>query len=85
MQRTSQSRPTRTKAHPRTKASPRSTVHLLALPTCMVERLLLYLDVATIQRLAATCRLLHQLVHDRFITCLQVPFDRAFIEVKPFL
>jgi len=46
----------------------------------MVERLLLYLDVATIQRLAATCRLLHQLVHGRFMTCLQVPFDRAFIE-----
>ena len=52
---------------------------LLELPLAVLERLLLFLDVAALARLAATCSFLQQLVAGRHIIVLDFPFNRAFV------
>jgi len=52
---------------------------LLELPLAVLERLLLFLDVVALAKLAATCSFLQQLVAGRHIVVLDFPFNRAFV------
>jgi hypothetical protein len=65
-------------ARPVAKRS-RTSAFLLDLPVEVLERLLLCLDVSSLQRLSVTCRLLHQLTAGRHILHLQFPFTDAFL------
>jgi len=67
---------------------------LTTLPHVVTERLLLYLDVETLERLSATCYYFDQLIAGRFLTSIDVPFRVDFnaevaavstVEKKPLL
>ena len=67
---------------------------LTTLPHVVTERLLLYLDVETLERLSATCYYFDQLIAGRFLTSIDVPFRFDFnaevaavstLEKKPLL
>jgi len=53
---------------------------LTSLPLAALEHLLLFLPVASLQLLGATCSFLHQLIHGRSITHLEFPFTPAFLQ-----
>ena len=67
---------------------------LTTLPHVVTERLLLYLDVETLERLSATCFYFDQLIAGRFLTSIDIPFHVDFnaevaaestLEKKPLL
>ena len=67
---------------------------LSSLNTDVLNHLLLFLDVPSLQQLAKTCTLFHQLINGQAITNLHVPFSKEFlhevnnadvIEKKPVL
>jgi len=60
--------------------TPLAHLPLTSLPLAVLEHLLLFLTVSSLQRLAATCSFLEQLIHGRFITTLEFPFAPAFLQ-----
>ena len=53
---------------------------LTSLPLAVLEHLLTFLPVTSLQLLASTCTFLHQLIHGRTITNLEFPFTPAFLQ-----
>ena len=73
------------------KALPKN---LLQLPLAVLERLMLFLEVSSLEKLSSTCGFLHQLISGKNITTLDFPFSSTFladltkehvIEKKPLL
>ena len=58
------------------KALPKT---LLQLPLGVLERLQIFLDVTSLEKLGATCSFLHQLISGRNITTLDFPFSPSFV------
>jgi len=67
---------------------------LTTLPQVVIERLLLYLDVESLERLSATCYHFDQLIAGRYLTSIDIPFHVDFnaevaaasnLEKKPLL
>ena len=58
------------------KALPKT---LLELPLGVLERLQIFLDVSSLEKLGATCSFLHQLISGRNITTLDFPFSPTFV------
>ena len=58
------------------KALPKT---LLQLPLGVLERLQIFLDVSSLEKLGATCSYLHQLISGRNITTLDFPFSPTFV------
>eukprot|EP00092_Neocalanus_flemingeri_P015690 GFUD01016984.1.p1 GENE.GFUD01016984.1~~GFUD01016984.1.p1 ORF type:complete len:457 (-),score=113.51 GFUD01016984.1:76-1446(-) len=53
---------------------------LLTLPYCAISRLLLCLDVASLENLSATCYYFDQLIAGKFLLALHFPFPVGFIK-----
>ena len=53
---------------------------LLSLPFCAISRLLLYIDVESLEQLSSTCYYFDQLIQGRFLTSIDFPFSASFIE-----
>ena len=53
--------------------------NLLQLPLSVLERLLLFLDVSSLEQFSSTCSFIHQLISGRHITSLCFPFSQNFI------
>jgi len=67
---------------------------LTTLPSVVTTKLLLYLDVDTLENLSSSCSYFHQLIAGRFLTSINFPFtvdfisemrNAACIEKKPLL
>ena len=52
---------------------------LLELPLSVLERLLIFLDVSSLEKLSTTCSFLHQLISGMNITTLDFPFSPTFV------
>ena len=72
----------------------RPSLLLLQLPLGVLEHLVIFLDVSSLEILATTCSFFHQLISGRHITSLDFPFSTQFltelslspnIEKKPLL
>jgi len=57
---------------------PQPAPTLTTLPHVVTERLLLYLDVETLEKLSATCYYFDQLIAGRFLTSIDIPFNVDF-------
>ena len=86
----------KSKVHARTKPDLKETPgkNLIQLPLPVLERLLLFLDVSSLEQLSSTCSFLHQLISGCHITSLEFPFSQIFlselgasniVEKKPLL
>ena len=53
---------------------------LVTLPDLVQEKLLQFLDVQSMENLSQTCRFYDQMIHGRFITTLNIPFDSQFLQ-----
>ena len=53
---------------------------LLSLPFCAISRLLLCLDVESLEKLSSTCYYFDQLIQGRFLTSIDFPFSASFIK-----
>merc|ERR1719186_510797 len=53
---------------------------LLSLPYCAISRLLLHLDVDSLENLSATCSYFDQLIAGRFLPSIDFPFSVNFIK-----
>jgi len=53
---------------------------LLTLPHCVMSRLLLCLDVESLENLSATCSHFDQLIAGKFLTSINLPFPISFIK-----
>eukprot|EP00092_Neocalanus_flemingeri_P034451 GFUD01037461.1.p1 GENE.GFUD01037461.1~~GFUD01037461.1.p1 ORF type:complete len:451 (+),score=91.58 GFUD01037461.1:87-1439(+) len=53
---------------------------LLTLPHCAISRLLLCLDVDSLERLSATCSYFDQMIAGKFLLSISVPFPVSFIK-----
>ena len=64
----------------RLPASERKPVlQLVQMPALVLRRMMCFLDVASLENLAATCEFFHQLVTLRGVTTLNIPFSNKFI------
>ena len=69
------------KSHKATAPStPAPPPTLLNLPLCAITRLLLCLDVNSLENLSATCSYFDQLIAGRFLTSIDFPFPMNFIK-----
>ena len=69
-------------------ALPKPAPTLITLPDVVTEKLLMYFDVDTLERLSATCYYFDQLIAGRFLTSIDFPFHvdfNAVFEKKPLL
>ena len=53
---------------------------LLSLPFCAISRLLLCLDIESLEKLSSTCYYFDQLIQGRFLTSIDFPFSASFIK-----
>ena len=54
-------------------------LQLVQMPALVLRRIMCFLDVASLENLAATCDFFHQLVTLRGVTTLNIPFSNKFI------
>jgi len=57
---------------------PKPVPTLMTLPTLVTEKLLMYFDVDTLEKLSATCSYFDQLIAGRFLTTMDFPFSVVF-------
>ena len=75
-----------TSPHPSAKKSRKlpvsspSTATLLTLPHCAISRLLLCLDVDSIENLSASCSYFDELISSKFLTSINFPLTLSFIK-----
>ena len=54
-------------------------LQLVQMPALVLRRMMHFLDVTSLENLAATCDFLHKLVMSRGVTTLNIPFPNKFI------
>ena len=57
----------------------RPVLQLVQMPALVLRRMMHFLDVTSLENLAATCDFLHKLVTTRGVTTLNIPFSNKFI------